>query len=132
MIESQMSKEQENKENEIMAKQLYSIRARFYDKYKIRCDCDYMIEDLIFNKIIELETLIQGAMDNKFTYCAYCGKEFNIEKNGATEEVSRHIHECKKHPIADYKEVLRKIARCKKIDFEYIQELVSKCLKLTT
>jgi len=46
---------------------------------------------------------IAELKNDKFTYCAYCGKEFEIEKEGAVEEVSKHIHECEKHPIADYR-----------------------------
>jgi uncharacterized protein YdcH (DUF465 family) len=58
--EQKLPKDCENKENEIMAKQLYSIRAKFYDKYLIKQDYDYMIEDLILGKIDELEAEVKA------------------------------------------------------------------------
>ena len=38
-----------------MCEILYSIRAKFYDRYNVRHDCDYSIEELIFDKLDELE-----------------------------------------------------------------------------
>jgi len=53
----------------------------------------------------ENEDKVANALSNKFTYCAYCGKEFEID--AAAEKVSEHIHTCEKHPIADYRERIR-------------------------
>jgi len=39
-----------------MGKKLYSIRAKFYDKYNVKRDVDHDIEELIFSKLDELQT----------------------------------------------------------------------------
>lgn len=34
-----------------------------------------------------------------FTYCAYCGRMFEIDKPDAADAIGEHIRTCKKHPM---------------------------------
>ncbi len=64
----------------------------------------------IYNRAYEA---IMNSMDVKEgkTYCAYCGAEYPLDDNAATQ-VSEHIKICKKHPMrASEAEVARLTAR---------------------
>jgi len=50
-----MTEQQQLEKDARMGKVLYSIRAKFYDRYNVRQDCDNNIEELIFDKFDELE-----------------------------------------------------------------------------
>jgi len=52
--EREPSQESLNKQNAEIAKQFYSLRAKFYDKFNIRHDCDNIFEDLVMNKFEQL------------------------------------------------------------------------------
>ena len=39
------------------------------------------------------------------TYCAYCGAEFPVD--GDASDVAEHIAKCDKHPITEYRLLLR-------------------------
>lgn len=74
---------------------------------------------------------IEKHLADKFTYCAYCGKEFEIDKEGSNEEVSKHIHLCERHPIADYKAEIEKLLKQKQawLDGLPSKEEIEKILK---
>ena len=79
----------------------------------------------------EIEKLraYKEKIEHGFTYCAYCGKEFEIDGKYLTEEVAKHIHECEKHPIQNYKaetEKLRKENEELKAELASIRERVGK------
>ena len=59
--------EQELKVDALMGKKLYSIRAKFYDKYNVRRDIDYDIEHLIFNKLDALQAENKKLKEQQLT-----------------------------------------------------------------
>ena len=68
--------------------------------------------------------LREKLLSDKFTYCSYCGEEFQIDGEDAKEKVTKHILECPKHPIADFREENAKlrglVARAMPIMDEYL------------
>lgn len=37
--------------------------------------------------------------DSQGTYCAYCGADFPIDGNEATDAITKHIYSCDQHPL---------------------------------
>lgn len=74
-----------------------------FDNWLVNAHIDNIVEFAEEWHRYEMDSQKIKLLSNKFTYCAYCGKEFEIDKKGSVEEVTKHIHECDKHPIADYK-----------------------------
>ena len=83
--------------------------------------CDYV--DFIIQRE---KDLMDKALSTKFTYCAYCGEEFAINDGDAKDRVTKHIHECPKHPIADYKaKIVELLVSQKSMLYEIERPLVS-------
>jgi hypothetical protein len=66
------------------------------------------------------QELRDKLLSDKFTYCAYCGQEFNIGGEEAKAEVGKHIHNCEKHPISEYKAKIAELQELQKLLLEKI------------
>jgi len=76
---------------------------------------------LAFYPWLEIEYLKLEARHQQHTYCAYCGKEFLADTEGAVDEVEKHIWSCEKHPLQRLCHYIEE--KCKDLDHE-AQELL--------
>lgn len=74
----------------------------------------------------------EKLLSDKFTYCAYCGKEFPIEDAGAKEQVLAHIRECPNHPIADYRAEIERLLAGRKAVLERVRKPLADYLNART
>ena len=84
--------------------------AKAYYKFSMEHDDDdgMTIYHLAVLQLIKEQTAkeqeiidLKKQIENRPTYCAYCG--FTVENDPDGSIISEHIHNCPKHPIAQYK-----------------------------